>query len=330
VNTTSDKQTDNCPQILERATLLSPAKLNLGLRIVGRTMDGYHQIESLFWPITLCDKLEIVRADDTTVEAVQADPNAASFCPIPSDQNLVTKALNRFAGKENWRVRIEKRIPQGAGLGGGSSNAGTTLRFLQNSGRCRMDPETAASIGADVPFFLNPRPSWVTGIGELCQPIDFEPQVLNSLLFLLALPPISISTRDVFAGYRLSSFPFSTSRLPFPRSRPNLGNLCSYLQTAWNDLEPVVRNLYPTIGRTIDSLRQFPCLYAGLSGSGSTCFAVFLREELHGEIVKDFSLVLRNLGCQSVWVESFIDACGPKDGAQGEHHGNHRGEGFSR
>ncbi|MCB0417065.1 MAG: 4-(cytidine 5'-diphospho)-2-C-methyl-D-erythritol kinase [Bdellovibrionaceae bacterium] len=272
--------------------LKSPAKLNLGLSIVGRNTRGYHLIESLFWPIDLCDRVEIRAASSFKVE-MSAPP---SFGLLPSStDNLVSRAC-KLANLDSWDIRIEKEIPLGAGLGGGSSNAGTVLRALAPG----FPATKAAALGADIPFFLSPRPSWVTGIGEEIQPLRVEG--LSSLKFLLVLPEWPIPTAGVFAAYRQLQTGFSSSCRPFGSGVLDRESLLAYLSQARNDLEPAIVSEYPKIANILSSLRELPCVYAGVSGTGSTCFAVF-EEKIDKEILNTY----RWESCRSVLVNSYSD-----------------------
>ncbi|MCB0405218.1 MAG: hypothetical protein KDD51_10570 [Bdellovibrionales bacterium] len=272
--------------------LKSPAKLNLGLSVVGRDARGYHLIESLFWPINVCDVLEIHPAPSFGIE-MSAPPG---FGSLPnSTENLVSRAC-KLAGLENWKIRIEKKIPLGAGLGGGSSNAGTVLRALAPG----FAAAKAAELGADIPFFLNPRPSWVTGIGDRVTPL--RPDGVVALTFLLVMPRLSIPTARIFGAYRRFPTQFSKSWDPFPDGVVENSSLRSYLSRAGNDLEPAIVSEFPDIANILHSLRKLPCLYAGVSGTGSTCFAVF-DEKIDKEILESF----RWESCRSVLVKSYSD-----------------------
>ncbi|MEZ4750752.1 MAG: hypothetical protein R3B54_09040 [Bdellovibrionota bacterium] len=272
--------------------LKSPAKLNLGLSIVGRDAKQYHLIESLFWPIDLCDSIEIEESDRFDLE-MSGESNLGKF--PGSSENLVSRACEK-AGLGTWKIRVEKRIPLGAGLGGGSSNAGTVLRVLAP----KSPPATWATLGADVPFFLNPRPSWVTGTGEKIAPLKCEG--LEGLSFLLVLPDFHIPTERIFAAYRQLPSAFSASQRPFENGLLTGDNLKLYLSQARNDLEPAIVSEYPAIANILQTLRELPSLYAGVSGTGSTCFAVFEKK-----IDKEFLDTCRWESCRSVLVNSYSD-----------------------
>ncbi len=179
----------------------APGKINLGLRIVGRRADGYHELESLFAPLDLGDDVEVAVSESTAFE-VKLELEGAGEA-IPADEtNLACRAAKAFAEAAGLSCRIElqieKRLPAGAGLGGGSSDAGAVLRAL-----CDLFPgavdgprlaELALELGADVPFFLDPRPALVSGIGERLEALDGLP----SLPVLLAHPGVALPTANVF------------------------------------------------------------------------------------------------------------------------------------
>lgn len=279
--------------------LLSPAKLNLGLRIVGRRNDGLHLLESLFWPINLFDELEVRPAERTGVttrwatDAVKPDPHLP-----PESENLVFRAL-QAAGAGHWEVEVTKRIPMGAGLGGGSSNAGTLLKWLAEIGN--LSPERrdalAPSLGADVPYFLSPRPAWVTGIGEQRQELL---SAMPEMYFLLIFPREPLNTKSVFTAYRDASLRFSNHR-PVP------SDLLRYFrEDVGNDLEVAACQLLPRLGSILSRLRREPVLYAGLTGSGSTCFAVFNSADDREKSSKVLQPFLRENFCRSLTAETCI------------------------
>ena len=265
-------------------TLQAPAKLNLGLRVLGRRADGFHLIESLFVPIDL--------ADEVTVDCVEGAPAAVAFdllCedgvgPVPGDaSNLAAEAARRFladTGLERAvKVSLRKRIPVAAGMGGGSSDAGAVLRALAQA--CGMPAtslgELALGLGADVPYFLDPRPALVSGIGEQIQPVGGLPR----LSLLLANPGISLATADVFRTFDLDSRaltparPGSTMRA-LSKLQGDLGTLSGGLEELLvNDLEPAAVRLCPQIEKLQERLRDLGALATGMSGSGATVFGLF-------------------------------------------------------
>jgi len=273
--------------------LRAPAKVNLGLRLVGLRDDGHHLLESLFVPLSLADEIELSwRRDgpdgvDLTVEAA-ADANLPPALQAldAGPENLAARAAEAFrkaygvAG--TVAIRLVKRVPAGAGLGGGSSDAGTVL-----SGLARLtgavdgvDPglaEQALGLGADVPYFLAPRPALVSGVGERIESVGGIPP----LDLVLANPGISVATaevyrvadvlRDSLTATGAGSTMRAISRLAGETGvgTPALGDLLV------NDLAPAAIRLCPPIGRWLDRLRDAGAIGVGMSGSGGTVFGVF-------------------------------------------------------
>lgn len=288
--------------------LLSPAKLNLGLWIVGRRPDGYHLLESLFWPIDLFDEIEIEPSPTNLVAIENVDPR----------DNTVFKLLEQNPKLGKWAVSIKKRIPMGAGLGGGSSNAGTILRYFVKSGLVTTNEakEIALKLGADVPFFLNPVPSWVSGIGEICAPLDLERNTVESIKFLLIFPNIHCSTPIVFKRYKEMGQAFSIPPENRPSSSYTLENFAQFLQNSENALEQTVIQMEPVIKEGLQTLRDMKPVNAALSGSGSTFYATYLSDAQCEKNAKDVQQFCRKHHCRYIRAASY----------QGEHHGNHRGQ----
>ncbi|MBW2370991.1 MAG: 4-(cytidine 5'-diphospho)-2-C-methyl-D-erythritol kinase [Deltaproteobacteria bacterium] len=266
--------------------MLAPAKINLGLRVTGVREDGYHELESLFLPLDLADELEVELRDQPGV-ALELEGAAPD---VPGDaRNLAVRAAAAFleaAGLEaGVRIRLHKQIPSGAGLGGGSSDAAAVLRALEGLRPGRLAPERLAELalglGADVPWFLDPRPAAVSGIGERIEPMMGFP----GLALLLLNPGIPVSTaevyraRDALAGALTASPPGSTMR-PLAVLREAGGRIDRVDAAelgAWvaNDLEAAATRLCPPIARLRARLRDAGALAVGLSGSGPTLYGIF-------------------------------------------------------
>lgn len=287
-----------------RLALSTPAKLNLGLRVLGRRPDGYHRLESLFVPIDLADDVEIevergrlpggardVRIDfELSVDA--EEPAGTAPDAVPSDsRNLAVVAAREFlqraaaktpnrdgAGVCRVRIRLRKRIPVGAGLGGGSSDAAAVLRALsQLVSEGPSGPElfrVALEVGADVPFFLDPRPALVTGIGEEVTPVEGFPEQP----ILLANPGLCISTAEVYAAYDAMADPNPAST---PRAAPGASasrEALARLYACGNDLEAAAVRLCPPLARLRSRLHDLGAARVGMSGSGATMYGIFASE----------------------------------------------------
>ncbi len=250
------------------ASLQAPAKLNLGLRIVARRPDGYHEIETIFLPIDLCDEVE-VREAEPGIRVRTSSP------ALPTDRrNLAFQAAERVCAalgvEPALSIRIEKRIPIGAGLGGGSSDAAATIlgaerllgRRLPGSAR----REVALGLGADVPFFLNPRPAVGRGIGERLETVPGVPE----MTWLLVAFPFGISTRESYAE--------ASRELTLPRRGSSIAALLGpsgVRGSPSNDLEPVAVRRHPEIRQARRALERVGAPVTGMSGSGPTVYGHF-------------------------------------------------------
>jgi len=283
----------------------APAKINLGLRLLGVRGDGYHLLESVFVPIGVWDDLEIEIMDgEPGIELTIASPSSGERDALShalSDVtdgpgNLVVRAAEAFCKETGLERRIEirltKRIPAGAGLGGGSSDAGAVLRGMSSLLEGQVSSETlhglALGIGADVPFFLSPTPALVSGIGEIIEPLEGIP----ALDLVVVNPGISLATAEVFrATDALRSAltdgrPGSTMRA-ISRLRGDTGDLAPALgDLLVNDLEPAARRLCPPIARLIERLSEVGAVGVGMSGSGATVFGVFSSSEMANQAAR--------------------------------------------
>ncbi|MCL2191329.1 MAG: 4-(cytidine 5'-diphospho)-2-C-methyl-D-erythritol kinase [Treponema sp.] len=289
---------------MPRIKTAAPAKLNLHLRVGDRRPDGFHDIESLFLALDFGDTVlvETVAGDATEVRMDWRLPEGAG---LPPEKNIVTRAVSLFRGRTGYggglRVTVEKRIPLGGGLGGGSSDAAATLLALNRLARPGglLDPgilaEMGAELGSDVPFFVGVvaaglAAAWVSGRGDLVSPVAL-PGGFRDLSLLLVCPGFHSDTAAAFRaldGHRLATPPgartpgrgVSPDKIPgFLAGRPG----------DWpfsNDFLPVFAGRGEFYGdwlayeRIISCLKTLGADFAGLSGSGSTCFGVFSRKNM--------------------------------------------------
>lgn len=252
-------------------TLQSHAKINLGLLIKGKRPDGYHLLETLFYPVELHDTLVISPAETVSVHMSGMEEQ------VPLESNLIYKAWKLLADHDQRvglvAIEVEKRIPAGGGLGGGSSNAGFTLRGLNelfSLGYANAElAELSAPLGADVPFFCYGTPMMATGIGQDLKPFELElPYEIR-----LVMPPIHSSTPAAYKGLDLSACDPDRSleeilRLPVAEWREKLVN----------DLEPPVFKQYPELAWIKEELYTQGAVYAAMTGSGAVMFGLFVRE----------------------------------------------------
>ena len=247
--------------------LLYPnCKINIGLRVVRKREDGYHDLETIFYPVRgLHDELEVERVDD--FEFIQE--GLAVDCP--AEDNLIIKCYLRMRNKHsevgNVRIRFRKNIPFGAGLGGGSSDAAHMAMALNEIFALGLSKEQLAEevreLGADCPFFIYNTPCYAEGIGEKLSPIPLD---LSGLRLVMIKPDCGVSTKEAYAGIR----PKGCSELAnMAQDRSNL------FHTAYNDFEDTVFVVHPEIGEIKQRLLDAGAVYAAMSGSGSTVFGLF-------------------------------------------------------
>lgn len=268
-------------------TLAAPAKLNLFLEIVRKRPDGYHDLESLMVAVELFDTLEIrtLPGDDTI--ALTCDPATLSAGP----DNLVYRAaiaLRAFAALPHLgaAIRLTKRIPAQAGLGGGSSDAAAALVGLNEIWKLGLTREDliaiASSIGSDVAFFLSLPAAWCTGRGEVATP---EPVAAGRLApyFVLVFPPVGISTPAVFKRLAVPAEPTSGAQV---RAAFRAGDAVALGAALFNRLEAPAFGVEPLVERVRRRLAALGPCGALMSGSGSTVFAV-CRDRAHAAAVAD-------------------------------------------
>lgn len=253
---------------------LAPAKVNLTLRVLRRREDGFHEIETLMAPLSIFDTLEVERRDFGGLQLTCSDP------ALPIDgSNLVARAVDEFCGsfgfQPHLRIHLKKEIPHGAGLGGGSSDAATTLIALDRVFETALPKEElirlASTIGSDVPFFLAQSAAWCRGRGELVEPVRLPQQVS---LFLVK-PPFGVPTPWAYQQWRDS---LEIPGIDYGPQKLSWGELV-------NDLERPVFQKYLQLARLKEwFLGQPETAGALMSGSGSTMFAV-LRSPSDGPVL---------------------------------------------
>ncbi len=242
----------------ELLRLPAPAKLNLMLHITGRRDDGYHLLETVFQFIDLCDWLEFEATDDGKIARRQTNS------PVAATDDILLRTARLLQSRHDVgrgvNIGIEKQIPVGGGLGGGSSDAATCLLALNQLWELGLGLDQLASIGlelgADVPVFVGGKAAWASGIGEQLQPVELELPI-----YLVIDPGIEVSTAQIFAAQELTRNCDPLTIRAFLRGSGS--NVC----------EPVVRNLYPQVGAAMDWLSQYGD--AKMSGTGACVFAAF-------------------------------------------------------
>lgn len=236
----------------------SPCKLNLFLYITGKRSDGYHNLETLFVLLEHGDQMTFETSD------TKDEVNLLTDFGFPVEKNLIYKAAMLLKKETNCKkgvnISIDKVLPQGGGLGGGSGNAATTLSVLNKLWNLNLPEDKliklGTSLGADVPIFIKGTTCFAKGIGEILEPVDIE-----NKYYLVATPDCSVPTKVLFASDKLKKD--SPSR-----------SFDELMQTKFdNCFTPVVVNEYPKVKELLDTLSEFGT--ASMSGSGSSCFVAF-------------------------------------------------------
>lgn len=244
------------------------AKINIGLNITRRRDDGYHDLETLFYPIDLCDVLEIVPATGNTttlnISGIAVDGDI--------EKNLVMKAYRLLQSQYDLpavAIYLHKAIPFGAGLGGGSADAAYTLRMLRDMFALpATDDELAklaSKLGADCPFFIYNKPLIAKGIGDLFSAIDFS---LKGKHILLVKPPIGVSTAEAYANV-------SPKQPEKPLNERVAPPIEEWKNAVVNDFEKSIFPAHPRIAAIKQRMYDMGASYASMSGSGSSVFGIF-------------------------------------------------------
>ncbi len=245
-------------------------KINLGLSIISKREDGYHNLETCFYPVPWCDILEVIPADQTSF--------STSGISIPGDEksNLCLRAYHLL--KQDFRlpevkIHLHKIIPMGAGLGGGSSDGAKTLQLLNDIFQLNLSIDQllkyASQLGSDCSFFLYDRPMIGTGKGEILRQTSVS---LKDYFLVLVKPPVHVSTQQAYANVIPKSVEMPTEevlRLPIARWK-------TYLK---NDFEDSVFKAQPVIQEIKEQLYSQGAVYASMSGSGSSVFGIFEKSK---------------------------------------------------
>ena len=239
-------------------TLPAPAKLNLFLRITGRRADGYHNLQTLFQLLDYGDQLKITACKNPNILLTSSLDN------IPAEENLIVRAARALQEATNcsWgcEIQLDKKLPMGAGLGGGSSNAATTLVGLNLLWQCGLTQEQLAVIGrqlgADVPVFIAGNSAFAEGIGDQLTPVE-----LPKNWYLVVTPHIKVATEEIFSHPQLT------------RNSPPI-KIRALLEAQYrNDCQPVVEAMYPQVKEVLQWLQRFPNPL--MTGTGASAFCRF-------------------------------------------------------
>ena len=251
-------------------------KINLGLNIVAKRPDGYHELETVFYPVPLCDALEIKKMDNEFPSPTPIDLKVTgNAVECDERKNLVVKAYHLLAQDyklPRLHAHLVKRIPMQAGLGGGSADAAYMIRLLDerfrlNMGNAEME-RYAAQLGADCAFFIRSETAYATGIGEILAPVDNDENNLEGYYLALVKPDVAVSTAEAFAGI--------TPKKPVKNCRDIVRQPIDTWRTELtNDFEQTIFAIHPILATIKEKLYKNGALYAQMSGSGSTIFGIF-------------------------------------------------------
>lgn len=251
-------------------------KINLGLNVVDVRPDGYHDIETVFYPIPLTDVLEIKKMDERFPCDGDCDIKVTGNYDAGDDEdNLVVKAYNLIATDfevPRIHAHLYKRIPVGAGLGGGSSDGAYMIklldeRFRLNMGNAEME-RYAAKLGADCPFFIGAEPAYATGIGDILEPADGEDGNLDGYTVVIVKPDIIVSTKDAYKAIKPQ------------KPKMNCREVVRQPIETWkedlvNDFEGPVFAQHPEIKDIKEKLYSLGAVYAQMTGSGAAVYGIF-------------------------------------------------------
>lgn len=266
------------------------AKINLGLNITEKRADGYHNLETVFFPIPICDALEIKTMDERFPSNVACDLKVTgnNVCCNEND-NLIVKAYNIIAADfdiPRVHAHLYKNIPSEAGLGGGSSDAAYMIRLLDqrfriNIGNAEME-KYAARLGADCPFFITAEPSYAEGIGEILSPVNITDNNLEGYSLVVVKPQIAVSTKEAFSNI--------TPRKPLMCCREIVAQpIETWKDALCNDFEESVFGIYPQLNDIKNRIYTLGAAYAQMSGSGSSLFGIFKSDVDEQSIKNEFA-----------------------------------------
>ncbi len=255
------------------------AKINLGLSIVSKRPDGFHNLETIFYPIPVRDVLEIVPSVETRI--------FSSGLPVTDnpDENLVMRAYRllkrNYPKAESLDIYLHKAIPLGAGLGGGSSDAAEILQLINRFFNLNIEPSRlsvfALELGSDCPFFLQSSACFATGRGEKLEPVPLD---LSGYSLLLIHPDIRIETAWAFSKIR----PATPS---YDLKKSILEPIENWVSTIRNDFEVPVFNAYPSLRKIKEKLYEAGALFASMTGSGSTIYGIFEKGNRPAVIIEN-------------------------------------------
>ncbi len=256
--------------LVEKMIGFANAKINLGLNVLYKRADGFHELESVFYPVNIFDSLEILDAKELKFSVYGID------IPGDANDNLCIKAFKLLQSEfniENVHIHLLKNIPFGAGLGGGSSDAALTLKMLNQKFELKLADDQlqayAADLGSDCAFFIKNSAQLAKGRGEILNSVTID---LSQKSFLLIKPNFGISTKEAYANIRTNDKNESIEQIVSNRVEDWKGRLK-------NDFEEALFPKYPVLAQIKNQLYEQSAIYAAMSGSGSTMFGIFENEK---------------------------------------------------
>jgi 4-diphosphocytidyl-2-C-methyl-D-erythritol kinase len=272
------------PDVNTTLELLSPAKLNLFLHITGRRPDGYHNLQTLFQLLNYGDTLRFTARSDKQITLSPAIPGVAF------EDNLIIKAVRILQKHTNTHygvdIQLEKRLPMGGGIGGGSSNAATTLVALNHLWQCGLNStqlqQLGLQLGADVPVFVNAQTAWAEGVGEALQPIEMPEN-----WFLVVQPDCHVSTQQIFSHKDLT------------RDSPAIKVAAFLEQGGQNACQALVRRLYPQVDEALNWFAEHG-YHAKLTGTGACVFSQFATAEAAQKVLQGLPKQLPGFVAQGI------------------------------
>jgi len=277
--------------------LLSPAKLNLFLHITGRRADGYHELQTLFQLLNIGDEMSFSLPDNGAITLTTNGLN------IPNQNNLIFRAAallkHHTQSALGARIHIDKILPQGGGLGGGSSNAATTLLALNRLWNSKLGLKELAKLGlqlgADVPVFVHGFTAWAEGVGEKLQTLESKANSVECW-YLIVRPNCEVSTGQIFSHQQLT------------RNTSPITIAAFFEQGGHNDCEPIVRRLYPQVEAALNWLSNYSP--AQLTGTGACVFAGFLAEQEAKQVLRELPVDMKAYIAKGIAVSPVHSALG--------------------
>jgi 4-diphosphocytidyl-2-C-methyl-D-erythritol kinase len=262
-------------------------KINLGLRIAGKRDDGYHNIETIFYPVNLCDMLEILKAENNSFQTsgLQIDGNV--------EDNICVKALNLLSQKHHIpgvKVHLHKTIPTGAGLGGGSSDGAYTLKILNKMFSLNLSYETlkhyAGILGSDCSFFLKNKAVYAYEKGDKFEDIEIK---LKNHYIIIVKPDIHVNTKKAYSDMGFKNYELRLNNSKSIKETIKLP-INEWRNTLVNDFEEVIFKQHPTLLTIKENLYKMGAAYASMTGSGAAIYGIF-KKDTDETIFKDYGFV---------------------------------------